>query len=74
MWQNILNQLAFLPDFLSGHLLLSVSALLVGIAISLPLGILAARSDRLRGPVLTVASVMQNALPVERPARPIRWR
>ena len=59
MWQNVQNQLAALPDFLSGHLLLSVSALLVGIAISLPLGVLAARSDRARGPVLTVASVIQ---------------
>ncbi len=59
MSRNVLERFAELPGFLSGHLLLSISALLVGLMISLPLGILASRSDRARGPVLAVASLVQ---------------
>jgi len=40
--------MAVLPDYLGQHVLLSVSALLLGIAISLPLAIVSARSRRLR--------------------------
>ncbi len=50
---------AVLPDYLGQHVLLSVSSLLLGLAISLPLAIAASRSAILRGPSLGVASVIQ---------------
>ncbi|WP_374469045.1 glycine betaine ABC transporter substrate-binding protein [Phenylobacterium sp.] len=50
---------ALLPDYLGWHVLLSASALLLGVAISLPLAIGAARSPRLRWPVLALASLVQ---------------
>ena len=48
-----------LPDFLSWHVLLSISALLLGLMISLPLAIFAARSRWLRGSALGFASIIQ---------------
>ncbi|HEY0302098.1 MAG TPA: ABC transporter permease/substrate-binding protein [Rhizomicrobium sp.] len=48
-----------LPDFLSWHVLISISALALGLVISLPLAILAARSRFLRGAALSFASVIQ---------------
>ncbi len=48
-----------LPEYLGWHVLLSVSALGLGLAISLPLAIAAARSPRLRWPVLAFASLIQ---------------
>jgi osmoprotectant transport system permease protein len=51
--------LAVLPDYLGQHVLLSVSALLLGIAISLPLAIASAHWRALREPVLAVANVVQ---------------
>lgn len=56
---RIAEAFARLPEYLGNHVLLSISALSLGIAISLPLGILAARSARLRWPLLTAASVVQ---------------
>ena len=56
---NISARFAELPDLLAGHLLLTVSALVIGIAVSIPLGILASRSPRLRGPVLVGAGLIQ---------------
>jgi len=53
------EQLAQLPGFLAGHLLLTVTALSVGILVSLPLGVAAARSERLAKIVLGVAGVFQ---------------
>jgi osmoprotectant transport system permease protein len=53
------EQLALLPAYLTGHLQLTLLALTVGLAISLPLGILAARVDWLERGVLGVASVIQ---------------
>ena len=50
---------ALLPEYLGWHVLLSVSALALGLAISLPLAIFAARSPRLRWPVLALASLIQ---------------
>lgn len=55
----LLDQLALLPDYLGRHLLLSVTALVIGISLSLPLAFVLARVDGLRGPVLAVASVIQ---------------
>jgi osmoprotectant transport system permease protein len=56
---NLADRFAELPQLLAGHLLLSVSALVVGIAISVPLGIAATRHPRLRGPALTLAGLIQ---------------
>jgi osmoprotectant transport system permease protein len=50
---------AVLPEYLGQHVLLSLSAILLGIAISLPLAIVAARSRVLREPVLSVANIVQ---------------
>jgi osmoprotectant transport system permease protein len=51
--------LAYLPDYLGWHVLLSLSAILLGVAISLPLAIFAQRSRFLRGPALGFASIVQ---------------
>jgi osmoprotectant transport system permease protein len=48
-----------LPDLLSHHLRLTVSALLIGTGISLPLAVLLTRRPRLRYPALAVVSVIQ---------------
>jgi osmoprotectant transport system permease protein len=48
-----------LPEYLGWHVLLSLSALVLGLAISLPLAVAAARSPRLRWPVLALASLIQ---------------
>ena len=53
------DQLALLPAYLTGHLQLTLAALLIGIAISVPLGILAVRVKRLEQPVLAIAAVIQ---------------
>jgi len=50
---------ALLPDYLGQHVLLSISALAVGIAISLPLAVGTAHSRRLREPVLAFANIVQ---------------
>jgi osmoprotectant transport system permease protein len=48
-----------LPDFLGGHMLLSVSALAVGLAFSVPLGIAVSRRPRLAELTLGLAGVIQ---------------
>ncbi|MEZ5564866.1 MAG: ABC transporter permease/substrate-binding protein [Gammaproteobacteria bacterium] len=53
------EQLALLPGYLTAHLQLSLSALLVGIAISVPVGVLVSRIPRFEQPVLAIASVIQ---------------
>ena len=53
------EQLELLPGYLGAHLELTLFALLVGVSLSVPLGVLAARSARLERPVLLVASVIQ---------------
>lgn len=53
------RQLELLPDYLSRHLLLTATALAIGIALSLPLAFLVARIERLRSPVLMIASAIQ---------------
>jgi osmoprotectant transport system permease protein len=59
MSEVLLRQLELLPDYLSRHLLLSVTALGIGIGISLPLAIFVTRVRVLQGPVLIVASAIQ---------------
>jgi osmoprotectant transport system permease protein len=51
--------LELLPEYLAWHVLLSASALALGVAVSLPLAVAAARSTRLRWPVLALASLIQ---------------
>jgi osmoprotectant transport system permease protein len=50
---------ADLPDYLGEHVLLSVSAMALGLLIALPLALAASRAAWLRGPSLAVASVIQ---------------
>ena len=50
---------ALLPEYLGWHVLLSASALMLGVIISLPLAVAASRSARLRWPVLAFASLIQ---------------
>ena len=51
--------LARLPDYLSQHILVSATALALGLMISLPLALLATRRPALRWALLTAASVVQ---------------
>ncbi|CAN5221528.1 glycine betaine ABC transporter substrate-binding protein [soil metagenome] len=51
--------LSLLPDRLAWHVVLSASALALGLLIALPLGVLAARSPRLRWPALALAGLVQ---------------
>ncbi len=53
------EQLQLLPQYLSAHLGLTLAALLAGLLVSLPLGVLVAHSQRLEHLVLGVASVIQ---------------
>ena len=51
--------LARLPDYLGGHVLVSVSALALGLAVSLPLAFASVHRSLLRGGLLAAASVVQ---------------
>jgi osmoprotectant transport system permease protein len=53
------EQLALLPGLLTAHLGLTLVALVLGVAVSVPLGVLVTRVRRLEAPVLGVASVIQ---------------
>ena len=53
------EQLQLLPDFLAGHLLLTITALSTGIVVSLPLGVVAARSEKMSRIVLGTAGMIQ---------------
>jgi osmoprotectant transport system permease protein len=59
MNEALAQQLALLPDYLSRHLLLSVTAIAAGVLLSIPLAIIALRDKRLQGPLLAVASAIQ---------------
>jgi osmoprotectant transport system substrate-binding protein/osmoprotectant transport system permease protein len=50
---------ARLPDYLGSHVLVSITALAIGLGISLPLALYAHRRPVLRGALLAVASVFQ---------------
>ena len=56
---RIADAAARLPDYLGAHVVLSLSALALGLALSLPLALLGVRSPRLRWSLLTFASVIQ---------------
>ena len=51
--------LKLLPDYLGQHVMLSAAALLLGLAVSAPLVLLARRSARVRWPILAFVSVVQ---------------
>lgn len=53
------EQLALLPGYLTAHLQLTLFALFVGTAVSIPLGVLVTRRRWLDHPVLAVASAIQ---------------
>jgi osmoprotectant transport system permease protein len=55
----VTEQLALLPGYLTGHLQLTLLALLAGLLVSVPLGIMAARVSWLERTVLAAASVIQ---------------
>ena len=48
-----------LPDYLGQHVLVSLTALLLGLAVSFPLSLYAVRRPHLRTALLAVASVVQ---------------
>ena len=48
-----------LPDYLGSHVLVSFTALALGVAISLPLAMRARHRPALRGPLLAIASIAQ---------------
>ena len=48
-----------LPGYLGQHVLLSAAALALGLLVSLPLALVAARSPKVRWPALAVASLIQ---------------
>ncbi|HEX2572413.1 MAG TPA: glycine betaine ABC transporter substrate-binding protein [Polyangia bacterium] len=54
-----MEQLALLPGRLTAHLGLTLVALALGVAVSVPLGVLVTRVRRLEAPVLGTASVIQ---------------
>src|SRR4051812_9798523 len=56
---RLADALARLPDYLGSHVLVSVTALAIGLGVSLPLAILSVRRPVLRGVLLTIASVAQ---------------
>ena len=59
MTSQIAAAFAVLPDYLSQHVILSVTALMLGGLISFPLAIATVRRPALRGSVLTIASLIQ---------------
>ena len=59
MDERVASAVKLLPDYLGQHVLLSACALVLGLAVSAPLVVLARRSARVRWPVLTFVSVIQ---------------
>lgn len=56
---RVADALARLPEYLGAHVMLSFSALALGLALSLPLALLSIEAPRLRWALLTVASIIQ---------------
>lgn len=59
MSEQLSELLARFPEYFGGHILLSVTALAAGLAVSLPLGVLAARRPLLAESLLGVAGILQ---------------
>jgi osmoprotectant transport system permease protein len=56
---HIAEALARLPDYLGGHVLVSLTALALGLGVSLPLALLSIRRPVLRRTLLAVAGIIQ---------------
>src|SRR5690606_15197706 len=56
---RVAEALARLPDYLGSHVLVSLTALALGLIVSLPLAVAAARRPTLRAVVLAATSVVQ---------------
>ena len=59
MQAQLADAFSRLPDYLSGHVAVSLAALALGLAISLPLALLSTHRPRLRNTFLAIASVVQ---------------
>jgi osmoprotectant transport system permease protein len=59
MDDRIASAWARLPDYLGSHVLLSATALVLGVAVSLPLAVAAHRNAAVRWPILAMASLIQ---------------
>ena len=59
MNEQIAAALQLLPGYLAAHVLLSAAALALGVALGLPLALIAARKPKLRWPILAVANLVQ---------------
>jgi osmoprotectant transport system substrate-binding protein/osmoprotectant transport system permease protein len=59
MSDQLTEAFAVLPQYLGGHMRLSMAAIACAILISLPLGVLAAKRDWLAGPALGLAGTLQ---------------
>ncbi|XBQ15154.1 MAG: ABC transporter permease/substrate-binding protein [Oceanicaulis sp.] len=59
MLEDLPDLIERLPAFLGGHIRLSLAAILTALAISVPLGVFAARRPAVAGPALGAASVLQ---------------
>ena len=56
---RLADAFARLPDYLGSHVLVSITALAIGLGISLPLAVASRQRPLLRGVLLTIASVVQ---------------
>jgi osmoprotectant transport system substrate-binding protein/osmoprotectant transport system permease protein len=56
---RLADAFARLPDYLGSHVLVSITALAIGLGVSLPLAIAARRRPLLRAAALTLASIVQ---------------
>ena len=59
MDERLVSATRVLPDYLGQHVLLSASALALGVVLSLPLAVVAVARPRLRWPLLAIASAIQ---------------
>lgn len=59
MSENLREQLILLPAYFQGHLLLTLAAISMGVLVSVPLGVWAEQSARVKQPLLTTVSIIQ---------------
>lgn len=59
MSENLREQLILLPAYFQGHLLLTLAAIVMGVLVSVPLGIWAEQSERVKRPLLATVSIIQ---------------
>jgi osmoprotectant transport system permease protein len=59
MNERIASAFQLLPDYLARHVVLCAAALSLGVALALPLALLASRHPRVRGPALATVSLVQ---------------